>query len=138
TINPAARRILEIDDDKDVVGSDHHELLRTDENPDLASAVAAVLATGTPQELYEKKVCTHRDLNVNLNLKGIALHDSRDKQLRMVLVIEDITEKQRAKSALSRLVSSQVADRVMSQESLQLGGIRTKVTVLMSDIRDFT
>jgi adenylate cyclase len=56
----------------------------------------------------------------------------------MVVVIEDITQKQRALSALSRLVSRQVADRVMSQDSLHLGGSRNQVTVLMSDLRDFT
>ena len=138
TINPAARRILNVNEDADLVGSDYHEVLLVEANPRLGAAVDTVLTTAAPQELPQEKVCTHSGQNVNLNLKGIALHDHRDQQLGMVLVIEDITEKQRAKSALSRLVSSQVADRVMSQETLQLGGIRTKVTVLMSDIRDFT
>jgi adenylate cyclase len=127
-----------MDEEAELIGSDYREVLLVEANPRLGAAVDTVLTTAVPQDLYEEKVCTHSGLNVNLNLKGIALHDHREQQLGMVLVIEDITEKQRAKSALSRLVSSQVADRVMSQETLQLGGIRTKVTVLMSDIRDFT
>jgi adenylate cyclase len=138
TINPAARRILNLDEEAELIGSDYREVLLGEANPKLGAAVDTVLTTAIPQELPLQPVCTHNGQNVNLNLKGIALHDHREQQIGMVLVMEDITEKQRATSALKRLVSSQVADRVMSQESLQLGGVRTKVTVLMSDIRDFT
>src|SRR5207248_2735396 len=98
----------------------------------------SVLATAQPQELPKLPVTTRSGHTMELNVKGIALHDAKQQQLGMVIVIEDITEKQRAVSALTRLVSRQVADRVMNQEILQLGGSRNKVTVLMSDIRDFT
>jgi adenylate cyclase len=138
TINPAARRILGIEDEADRVGAGYRDILLVEANPDLESAVTGVLNTGTPQDAYDRPISTHNGQTVKLNVKAIALHDAREKQLGMVLVIEDITEKQRAVSALSRLVSHQVATRVMSQDILQLGGSRNKVTVLMSDIRDFT
>jgi adenylate cyclase len=137
TINPAARRILDLAE-ATVVGADYAEAIYAEQNPDLAAAIASVLATARPQDLFDRPVLTRGGRTMNLNVKGIALHDARQQQLGMVVVIEDITEKQRAISALSRLVSPQVADRVMSQEILQLGGSRNKVTVLMSDIRDFT
>jgi adenylate cyclase len=138
TINPAARRILGVPDDRELMGNPYGEVLLTEVNPELDAAVAGVLGSGKPHDAYERAITTHTGQTMKLNLKGIALHDARQKQLGMVLVIEDITEKQRAMSALSRLVSHQVADRVMSQDILQLGGSRNKVTVLMSDIRDFT
>jgi adenylate cyclase len=138
TINPAALRILGILDDRDRVGSPYSEVLLTDANADLAAAVMGVLATGQPHDTTDQPITTHGGQTVKLNWKGIALHDAHDQRLGMVLVVEDITEKMRAVSALSRLVSKQVADRVMSQDILQLGGSRNKVTVLMSDIRDFT
>ncbi|HEY7060904.1 MAG TPA: GAF domain-containing protein [Chloroflexota bacterium] len=138
TINPAARRILGLGDEDDLVGADYRTVLLTETNAELEAAVAEVLGTGKPHDAYDRPTTTHTGLTMKLNVKGIALHDAHEKQLGMVLVIEDITEKQRAVSALSRLVSHQVADRVMSQDILQLGGSRNKVTVLMSDIRDFT
>ncbi|HZR99698.1 MAG TPA: GAF domain-containing protein [Chloroflexota bacterium] len=138
TINPAALRILGLTEDRELIGSHYADILLTRDNPELAAAVTSVLATGKPQDAYDRPITTHTGQTVKLNLKSIALHDAHEKQLGMVLVIEDITEKQRALSALSRLVSHQVADRVMSQDILQLGGSRNKVTVLMSDIRDFT
>ena len=137
TINPAARRILDLDE-AELVGADYGEAIHAELNADLAAAIASVLATARPQDLFDRRVLTPGGRTVNLNVKCIALHDAKQQQLGMVVVIEDITEKQRALSALSRLVSPQVADRVMSQEILQLGGSRNKVTVLMSDIRDFT
>src|SRR4051794_6330831 len=137
TINPAARRILDLGE-AELVGADYAEAIAAELNADLAAAIASVLATARPQDLFDRRVLTRGGRTVNLNVKGIALHDAKQQQLGMVIVIEDITEKQRAISALSRLVSPQVADRVMSQEILQLGGSRNKVTVLMSDIRDFT
>ncbi|HLH24189.1 MAG TPA: GAF domain-containing protein [Chloroflexota bacterium] len=138
TINPAALRILGIEEDRELVGRAYGEVLLTSLNPELDTAVTRVLTTGAPQDSYDRPITTHRGQTMKLNLKGIALHDAHQQRLGMVLVIEDITEKQRAVSALSRLVSHQVADRVMSQDILQLGGSRNKVTVLMSDIRDFT
>jgi adenylate cyclase len=138
TINPAARRILGIEEAQGVVGAHYPDVLLADANPELEAAVTGVLTTGKPHDAYDRPISTHKGQIVKLNLKVIALHDAHEKQLGVVLVIEDITEKQRAVSALSRLVSHQVADRVMSQDILQLGGSRSKVTVLMSDIRDFT
>jgi adenylate cyclase len=137
TINPAARRILDLGE-AEMVGAEYGEAISAELNADLAAAIASVLATARPQDLFDRRVLTRGGRTVNLNVKCIALHDAKQQQLGMVVVIEDITEKQRALSALSRLVSPQVADRVMSQEILQLGGSRNKVTVLMSDIRDFT
>ncbi|HWP29960.1 MAG TPA: GAF domain-containing protein [Chloroflexota bacterium] len=138
TLNPAGWRMLGLPDTAEVIGQSYQSVLLTEANPELDAALARVLRTGAPQELYDKKIATHGDARVNLNLKGIALHDPHGQQLGTVLVMEDITQKQRALSALSRLVSSQVAERIMHQESLQLGGTRTQVTVLMTDLRDFT
>jgi adenylate cyclase len=138
TINPAARRILGLADQDPIAGAHYREVMLAEANADIAGAIASVLATAAPQELYERQLATRHGRNLSVHLKGIALHDAKQRQLGMVVVIEDITEKQRAMSALSRLVSPKVADRVMSQEILQLGGSRNKVTVLMSDIRDFT
>jgi adenylate cyclase len=56
----------------------------------------------------------------------------------LVLVIEDVTEKRRLMGTLSRVVSRQVAEQLLQSGELKLGGERKHVTVVMTDIRNFT
>ncbi len=53
TINPAARRILGLADDG-LVGAPYRAVVHAEANPDVAAAIAAVLTTAVPQELYER------------------------------------------------------------------------------------
>ncbi|MFW6366706.1 MAG: adenylate/guanylate cyclase domain-containing protein [Spirochaetota bacterium] len=46
-------------------------------------------------------------------------------------------EREKIKSAFGKLVSKDIAERVMNEE-IKLGGERTEVTILFSDIRSFT
>eukprot|EP00834_Sanchytrium_tribonematis_P001285 NODE_30_length_37342_cov_0.449507.p12 type:complete len:351 gc:universal NODE_30_length_37342_cov_0.449507:23811-24863(+) len=54
----------------------------------------------------------------------------------ITLIIEDITEEKRAVTTLSRYMSPELAKQVMHDR--QLGGVRKEVSVLFTDIRDFT
>jgi len=55
-----------------------------------------------------------------------------------MLVLEDITEEKRVRSTMSRYMSKEIADQLLSAGELELGGKEQKVTVMFSDIRDFT
>jgi adenylate cyclase len=56
-----------------------------------------------------------------------------------VLVAEDITQEQRLMNTLCRYMAREVAEQVMqNKDEAKLGGRRTEVTVLITDIRNFT
>jgi len=75
----------------------------------------------------------------SLNLNALPLRDRQGDLLGGVLVAEDITKEQRLMNTLCRYMSREVAEHVMQdQEKLKLGGTRTEVSILFTDIRNFT
>jgi adenylate cyclase len=66
------------------------------------------------------------------------LIDASEDRIGSMLVLEDITEEKRIRSTMSRYMSKEVADQLLSAGELELGGKEQKVTVMFSDIRSFT
>jgi adenylate cyclase len=57
----------------------------------------------------------------------------------VVVVAEDITQEQRLMSTLCRYVTREIAEEVLKQKGrMRLGGTRQPVSILFSDIRNFT
>ena len=100
-------------------------LARTQASGETALAVDADLARG------DGGIST-------VNLTAMPLIDANSERIGSMLVLEDITEEKRVRSTLSRYMSKEVADQLLSAGELELGGIEQKVTVMFSDVRSFT
>lgn len=73
-----------------------------------------------------------------VNLTAMPLIDATEARIGSMLVLEDITEEKRVRSTMSRYMSKEVADQLLSAGELELGGKEQMVTVMFSDIRSFT
>ncbi|MGH9671516.1 MAG: GAF domain-containing protein [Terriglobales bacterium] len=120
-------------------GQPYGKFFGSELNPDLAAAIERVLQGGESFIAYEFQYRKSEEEIRNINLHVLQLSDSKDKSLGVVIVADDITQEQRLMSTLSRYVTRQLAEQLMKdRDRLKLGGNRSLVAVLFSDIRNFT
>ncbi len=108
-------------------------------NPELTGGIQGALKTGEAYTAYELQYRKSADEVLNVNVHALPLQDSKGKSLGVVIIADDITQEQRLMSTLCRYVTRQVAEQILkNRDKLKLGGNRSMVAVLFSDIRNFT
>jgi adenylate cyclase len=139
TVNPASGRIFGIAPEE-AVGRRYDELLFTEANQDFINNIGEALQSGEKYDGYDIKYnLPEGEEAVSVNVNIVPLKTVRGKSIGQVLVVDDITQEQRMMSTLSRYVGRDVAEQlIVNKQSLKLGGEKRRVTILFSDIRDFT
>jgi PAS domain S-box-containing protein len=134
--NAAARRILHLAE-RSIVGTSIADFF-TDEN-------AWVLGPLSPGKIGEEGVhWADRDIKlgkgegITVNLSAVPLKNVDGKHIGYMLVFEDITREKRIKGTMARFMSERVVEKVMDAGESVLGGTSQDVTILFSDIRNFT
>jgi len=138
TINRAGAEIFGFRANHDA-GKNFARLFRGTANARLASLAEDVLTQRRARTIYDVRFLRRDGVSLSLDLRALPLEDARGNSLGCVLVAEDITQEQRLMSTLCRYMAREVAEQVLQdKDKLKLGGRRMEVTILLTDIRNFT
>lgn len=102
------------------------------------------------QNLEKVKQSNHREIAVEMELRlgagdlasvNLAVNpliDVNEEHIGSMLVLEDITREKRIRSTMARYMSPEVAEQLLAAGEAVLGGKDQKVSVMFSDVRNFT
>lgn len=135
-LNTAARRILQLVDP--LPPGQGLEQIGGARNAWVGHSVAHVAETGRTDIQVDTDFVLPDGSAASVNLTTVPLLGIQDQPLGYLLVIEDISREKRLKNTMSRYMSKAVMERLIDSGEAVLGGTGQDVSVLFSDIRNFT
>ncbi|HZT87742.1 MAG TPA: adenylate/guanylate cyclase domain-containing protein [Stellaceae bacterium] len=107
------------------------------DNAWVMAAVARVAQTGR-RDISVDALLKLEEGDVSVNMTVQPLFGPGGERIGSMLVFEDITTEKRVKATMARYMSKEVADQLLESGEAELGGKAQTVTILFSDIRNFT
>jgi adenylate cyclase len=101
-------------------------------------SIAKVEDTGDTDLAVDAELRLRSGDIASVNLTSVPLIDAANQRIGSMLIFEDITDEKRVKSTMSRYLSKEVVDQLLESNEAALGGQVQKISVLFSDIRNFT
>jgi adenylate cyclase len=135
TANEAALAILSIPAEE-VVGTPAAELF-SGENAWVMASMARMEQTGQREIAIDARL-SFADAAVSVNMTAQPLFGPDGAPIGSMLVFEDITAETRVRATMARYMSSEVVEQVLAAGEAELGGKTQTVSILFSDVRNFT
>ncbi|MBV9552236.1 MAG: GAF domain-containing protein [Alphaproteobacteria bacterium] len=136
TANTAALAILKHEEDA-VIGRPSAELF-AGSNAWVVESMSRVAAKAEPDISLDASLTAADGRAVSVNMTVEPLTGLNGTTIGSMLVFEDITDEARLKATMRRYMSREVADQLLASGDAALEGKLQTVTILFSDIRNFT
>jgi len=135
-VNEAAERMFNINED-DIIERPIAEVFR-DGNLWISDSIDKVADTGEADLAFDTEIAIAGHDPVTVNSTALPLIDTNGNNIGYMVIFEDITSEKRLKSTMSRYMTKEVLDRMLEGGDSVLGGAAQEVTILFSDVRNFT
>ena len=134
-VNKEALRLLNREEEE-VIGN--HYLIIFEKNDQLLELIQKV--ESEQERVFENEFelkSIKRKISVNLSCSPV--FDEKTSFSGIVIALDDLSKINKVKSTFKKYVSKNIVDKLLENEdSLNLGGTESEITILFSDIRGFT
>jgi len=136
TVNEAASELLKLAHDE-LVGITARTLFAL-KNEWILHSIQNVKESGKTEEVVDTEMHIVDGSTASVNMAVMPLIDVNDETIGSMVVLDDISSEKRMRSTMSRYMSAEVVDELLKSGESQLGGKNQLVTILFSDLRNFT
>ena len=136
TANEAALEILK-QAQEEILGASVQDLFRKD-NEWIYNNIEEVKKTGEQVDVLDTELHLTDGTKASVNMSAMPLIDVSNETIGIMVVLDDISSEKRMRTTMSRYMSAEVVDELLKSGESQLGGKNQVVSILFSDLRNFT